>query len=219
MERVLFTGVTGLAPIAIAAGTTGQVLTATTGGQSSFQDLPSYAGDGVMVSTDAVAPTLSLLTLTTGEMVSGATNAIPTVIAAGTTGQVLTGVTGFAPTFQDPTSTFPGITTGNNIVFQNEGGKLMSVVVGTLPAAGGNSFGTVTLVGGTITVSTTSVTGSSIIFLSRVSIGSTGANPLGLLTIGPIVIGASFDIVAADPASASTTVATDVSVVAWMIVN
>jgi hypothetical protein len=67
--------------------------------------------------------------------------------------------------------------------------------------------GTATLVGGTVTVSTTSVTASSKIFLSRNTAGGT----VGDLRQGTIVAGTSFVINSAS--------GTDTSTVNWWIVN
>ncbi len=68
-------------------------------------------------------------------------------------------------------------------------------------------MGVATLVGGTITVSNTSVTASSRIFTSRQTAGGT----LGHLSIGTIVAGTSFVI--------NSSSATDTSVVAWLLIE
>src|SRR5688572_1793938 len=49
--------------------------------------------------------------------------------------------------------------------------KINAPAASNTTAAGSNAFGTVTLVGGTATVSTTAVTASSIILLTRQSVG------------------------------------------------
>lgn len=118
------------------------------------------------------------------------------------------------------TATLGAITaTNGNLVLGTAGNKIISSSVASTTTAGANSFGTVTLVNGTATISTTAVTASSIIILTRQSIGATGANPIGLLTVGTIVAGVSFVINAATTATANTNVTTDVSVVGWMIIN
>lgn len=118
------------------------------------------------------------------------------------------------------TATSGAITaTNGNLVLNTAGNKIVSTSVGTTTTAGANSFGSVTLVGGSATVSTTAVTASSLIFLSRLSIGATGANPVGILAVGTITASTSFVINAVTTAVANSNVATDVSVVAWMIVN
>ena len=67
--------------------------------------------------------------------------------------------------------------------------------------------GTATLVAGTVTVSTASVTTGDLIFVSRMNPGGT----LGHLSSGTIVDGVSFDIDSSDVA--------DTSDVAWMVVS
>ena len=118
------------------------------------------------------------------------------------------------------TATLGDITaTDGDVVLGTAGNKIMSTSVGTTTAAGANSFGTVTLVGGTATVATTSVTTNSIVLLTRQTIGATGAAALGLISRGTIVNGTSFVINALDPADATALIATDVSVVGYMIIN
>ena len=83
----------------------------------------------------------------------------------------------------------------------------------------GGASGTVTLVGGTATVTTPFVTANSKIVLSRQGIGATGAAALGILTVGTITSGTSFVINAVQPADATALQATDVSVIYWQIIN
>lgn len=111
------------------------------------------------------------------------------------------------------------VTLDADLHFGTAGNKIISDNVATTTTAGDNSFGTVTLVNGTATISTTSVTANSIIMLSRQGIGSTGAAALGVLTIGTIVAGTSFVITAVQPADATAAQTTDVSVIGWMIIN
>ena len=106
-----------------------------------------------------------------------------------------------------------------NLTFSNSGNKILSTSVATTTTAGANSFGSVTLVGGTATVSTTAVTANSLIYIWRQSIGATGAAALGQLTVGTIVAATSFVINAVQAANATALQATDVSVIGWMIVN
>ncbi len=118
------------------------------------------------------------------------------------------------------TATSGAITaTNGNVVLGTAGNKLVSTSVASTTTAGANSFGTVTLVNGSATVNTTAVTASSIIMLVRQSIGATGANPIGDLSVGTIVANTSFVINSAGTVTASTPVATDVSIVGWMIIN
>jgi hypothetical protein len=83
----------------------------------------------------------------------------------------------------------------------------------------GGASGTVTLVGGTATVTTPYVTARSQIVLSRQSIGATGAAALGMLTVGTITAGTSFVINAVQTASATSLQASDVSVIYWQLIN
>lgn len=116
------------------------------------------------------------------------------------------------------TATLGAITaTNGNFVLGTAGNKIISSSVASTTTAGANSFGTVTLVGGTATVSTSAVTASSIIILSRQSVGSSTA--LGQLTTGTIVASTSFVINAATQATPGTPLAADVSVIGWMIIN
>lgn len=181
----------------------------------------------------------------TWAVLGGATSAVGTInsnapiagnyVLAGTANQITATDTAGTTTFSIPaaftapgsvtattslTATLGAITaTNGNLVFGTAGNKILSTSVASTITAGANSFGTVTLVGGTATVSTTAVTANSIIMLTRMSIGATGAAPIGMLSVGTVVAATSFDINAATTATASTPVATDVSVVGWMIIN
>jgi hypothetical protein len=118
------------------------------------------------------------------------------------------------------TATLGAITaTNGNFVKGTAGNKDIYSSVASTTAAGANSAGTVTLVGGTATISTTAVTASSLIRLYRQGIGSTGTAALGIITRGTITAGASFVINAVQAADATALQASDVSVVFWEIVN
>lgn len=118
------------------------------------------------------------------------------------------------------TATLGNITaTNGNIVRGTAGNKDVYSSVATDGTAGANSAGTATLAGGTITINTTAVTASSIIRLYRQGIGATGAAALGILTVGTIVASTSFVINSVQAADATALQASDVSVVAWEIVN
>lgn len=118
------------------------------------------------------------------------------------------------------TSTLGNITaTNGNLVLGTAGNKLVSTSVATTTAAGANSFGTVTLVGGTATVATTAITTNSIVFLTRQTIGATGAAILGFISRGTIVNGVSFVINSLSQTDATALQASDVSNIGWMIVN
>jgi hypothetical protein len=105
------------------------------------------------------------------------------------------------------------------LVLGTAGNKIVSSSVASTTTAGANSFGTVTLVSGTATISTTAVTASSIIMLTRQSVGSTGAAALGMLSVGTIVASTSFVINSLVTANSGSVATTDVSVIGWMIIN
>jgi hypothetical protein len=118
------------------------------------------------------------------------------------------------------TATLGNITaTNGNIVRGSAGNKDIYSSVASTTAAGANSAGTVTLVGGTATISTTAVTANSQIRLYRQGIGSTGAAALGTLSRGTITPGVSFVINAVQAVDATALQASDVSVIGWEIVN
>jgi len=118
------------------------------------------------------------------------------------------------------TATLGNITaTNGNFVKGTAGNKDVYTSLATTTTAGANSAGTVTLVGGTATISTTAVTASSKIRIYRQSIGSTGAAATGNLSIGTITAGTSFVINSVLIATATSLATTDVSVVFWEIVN
>lgn len=114
---------------------------------------------------------------------------------------------------------FTTLTANGNIVKNVAGNKDVYTSVATTTAAGANSAGTVTLVGGTATIATTSVTANSKIRMTRQGVGATGAAALGDLSIGTISAGVSFVINAVQAANATALQASDVSVIFWEIVN
>ncbi len=190
--------------------TAGTGITATTGNiTASTGNLVSTLGS-VSAATTVTAGTG--ITATTGNIVASTGNITSTLgsVAAATT---VTGGTGV-------TATTGAITaTNGNLVLGTAGNKIVSTSVATTIAAGANSFGKVTLVGGTATVSTTAVTANSQIMLTRQTVGATGAAALGELSIGVIVGGTSFVINAWSQADATALAATDVSSIGWMIIN
>jgi hypothetical protein len=197
----------------LASGTTftaGTGITATTGNiVASTGNITSTLGS-VGAATTVTAGTG--ITATTGNIVASTGNITSTLGSVGAATTVTAGTS--------ITATLGNITaTNGNVVLGTAGNKLVSTSVGTTTAAGANSFGSVTLVSGSATVATSSVTAASLIVLWRQSIGATGANPLGELSVGTITPNTQFVITAATTASATTPVATDVSVVGWMIIN
>lgn len=205
-----------------AAGTSGQAFIS--GGA---------AADGAYGTLGVPGGGTGLATLTAHALYVGNGTSAPTALAVGATGTVLIGNTAADPSFSGSpsvsgsltaattiTATLGAITaTNGNVVLGTAGNKILSTSVGSTTAAGANSFGKVTLTGGTATVSTTSVTASSIIYLTRQGVGATGAAALGELSVGTIVAGTSFVINAWSQADATALAATDVSSIGWMIVN
>lgn len=148
---------------------------------------------------------------------------------SGTTNQVTVNTVAGVATVSLPASiTAPGSVTatlGNitatngNFVKGTAGNKDVYTSVSSTITAGANSAGTVTLVAGTATISTTSVTASSLIRLTRQNVGATGANATGNLSISTITASVSFRINAVLIADATALATNDLSVVFWEIVN
>jgi hypothetical protein len=171
-----------------------------------------------------IAGTASQITSTAGSSVI--TLSIPAAfIAPGsiastttiTSGSTLTATTSIASGTTITAGTSMSVTT--NLILVSAGSKVNHTSVGTTTAAGANSIGTVTLVGGTATIATTNVTAASLIRLTRMGVGATGANPLGLLSSGTITPGVSFVINAWSSTDATALAATDVSSILWEISN
>lgn len=191
-------------------GTASQIVT-TGAGSAIVWSLPAAItapGSLTTVTSLAAGTTVTAgtgITATTGNIVATAGNISTTAgsISSHTTLTAGTGITA----------------TNGNLVLGTAGNKF-SVPAATTTTAGANAFGSVTLVGGTATVATTAVTANSLIFISRLSIGATGANPLGELVVASPNAGMNFTINSVPYATANgMPVTTDVSVVAWMIIN
>ena len=156
------------------------------------------AGTGISSTTGNIVATAGNISATLGSMSAG------TSITAGTT----------------LTATLGAITaTNGNLVLGTAGNKILSTSVGTTTTAGANSFGSVTLVGGTATVNTSAVKTASLIVIWRQTVGATGAAALGHLCHGTIVDSTSFVINSNLTADATALATTDVSVVGYMIIN
>lgn len=186
------------------------------------------SGTSLAVTTSAtVGTTLGVTGLTTlaahtavGTANINASGAAATTIGTGGTGTVAIGnTTGNTAVTGTLTVSSTITATNGNLVLGTSGNKILSTSVGTTTAAGANSFGSVTLVGGTATVSTTSVNAASLIVVWRQTVGATGAAALGQLCHGTIVAATSFVINSNLTADATALAATDVSVVGWMIIN
>lgn len=143
------------------------------------------------------------LNLDGGALTAGTVSAVTTIIAGTTLTATLGNITA----------------TNGNIVRGTAGNKDVYTSVASTTTAGANSAGTVVLVGGTATISTTAVTASSQIRLYRQGIGATGAAALGNITLGTVTAGVSFVINAVQAADATALEASDVSVIGWEIVN
>lgn len=184
---------------------------------------PPVLGFGSTTPRPVHATTLSAVGATT----INTSGAAATTIGTGGTGVVSIGnatgntaVTGSLTASTTLTATLGNITaTNGNIVRGTAGNKDIYTSVASTTAAGANSAGKVTLVGGTATVSTTAVTASSQIRLYRQGIGATGAAALGILTLGTVTAGTSFVINAVQAADATALQASDVSSIGWEIVN
>lgn len=193
------------------------------------------AGSSLAVTTSAtIGTTLAVTGITTLAALNqtGTTNinisgSAITRIGNGGTGAVIIGnatgntsITGSLTVTTSITSNLGAITaTNGNLVLVAAGNKMLRTSVGTVAAAGANSIGSVVLVGGTVTVATTAVTASSLIQLTRQTVGATGAAALGELSVGTIVAGTSFVINSWQQANATALQATDVSVVNYEIIN
>lgn len=164
----------------------------------------------VSISSGVATLTIPATFIAPGSIASTTTIAAGTALSSGTT--IIAGTS--------ITATLGNITaTNGNIVRGTAGNKDVYSSVATTTTAGANSAGTVTLVGGTATVSTTAVTASSQIRLYRQGIGATGAAALGIITLGTVTASTSFVINAVQAANATALQASDVSVIGWEIVN
>lgn len=197
--------------IALGSGAVGGVvtLTASSGGAiSPAAGNINILGTANQITTAGAGSTITL-TLPAAITAPGSLTTT-TTLAAGTT---VTAGTGIVATTGNITAT------NGNIVRGTAGNKDIYTSVAAVAAAGANSAGTVTLVGGTVTVATTSVTAASQIRLYRQGIGATGAAALGIITLGTKTAGVSFVINAVQAADATALQASDVSSIGWEIVN
>ena len=203
------TGLTVTAGGAAITGTTGinvsgaAVTTIGTGGTG-----PVAIGNA----TGNTAVTGSLGTTTTLTAGTGITSTTGNIVASAGNISATLGSLSAATTV---TATLGAITaTNGNLVFGTAGNKIVGPYA-TSGTAGANSRGTITLGGGTATVSTSAFTANSLVHLSRQSIGASTA--LGELTIGANTPGVSFVVYAATLDTPATPLAADGSVVYWEI--
>lgn len=186
---------------------------------------------GQIVYTPAKSPTAFYLYGGSGNWIEFATNSGSIVAINGTTNQVTVTTVSGVSTISLPivmlapgsftattaivagtsiTSTLGNITaTNGNFVLGTAGNKLVYTSVATTTAAGANSAGTVALVGGTATVSTTAVGAASRIRLTCQALGTVSV-PSALCASAKST-GVSFTILASQ--------GTDTSTIFWEIVN
>jgi hypothetical protein len=213
----------------LTAAATGTVLAGSTGADPAFTASPSVTGS-VTAGTGLIATTGGLTVSAGGAAITGTTTintsgASVTSIGTGGTGAVNIGnatgntaVTGSLTASTALTATLGAITaTNGNLVLGTAGNKILSTSVATTTTAGANSFGSVTLSSGTATVATTAVTANSLIVTWRQAVGASTA--LGGISVGTITANTSFVVFAGTPATPATPLATDASVVGWMIIN
>lgn len=114
-------------------------------------------------------------------------------------GNNVTGLGSHTAVIGDSTQTKMGVF--GNLELQMLGNKIK------IPTGTNSSAGQATLVGGTVTVSTTAVTASSLIFLTNGGVSGTQ----GFLSVGTITAGTSFVI--------NSSSGTDTSTINWIIIN
>jgi hypothetical protein len=181
---------------------------------ASTDTYPDTSTAGALIAATATNTIGQIADVATGQaLMSGGVGIIPAYTGSPSFSGSVTAATTI-------TATAGAITaTNGNFVKGTAGNKDVYSSVGSGTSAGANSAGTVTLSSGTATVSTTAVTASSIIRIYRQSVGATGAAALGILSIGTITASTSFVINAVQAANATANQASDVSIVAWEIVN
>lgn len=217
------------------AGLAGEVLTSGGAGADPTWTTPTFPGTvggvGTIIRSDGtnwVATTNTFPnTAAAGDILMASGANVIGVLADVAVGQVLMSGGVGNPAYSGSPSVSGSLTAGTSITASNgnitlgtAGNKQIYTSVATNTAtAGANSAGTVTLIAGGITVSTTAVDTNSLIRLTRQSVGATGANDLGILSVGTITNGTSFVIDAWTVTDATTRQADDVSRVFWEIVN
>lgn len=203
--------------VATSAGTAGQILASGGAGADpnwTTATFPLTATAGSLIAATATNVIGQIADVATGQaLMSGGVGVIPAYTGSPSFSGSVTAGTSITATAGNITAT------NGNIVRGTAGNKDVYSSVASTTTAGANSAGTVTLVGGTATISTTAVTASSQIRLYRQGIGATGAAALGILTLGTVTASTSFVINAVQAADATALQASDVSVIGWEIVN
>lgn len=169
------------------AGTTNQITVTTTAGTATFSLPVAITAPGSLTTTTSLAATT---TVTGGTGVTATTGNV-----SATAGSVNAGTS--------ITATLGNITaTNGNLVLGTAGNKL-SITTGANASIGISAA----MTAGSITISTTAVTASSIIMLTAKTPGGTP----GILSVGTITAGTSFVI--------NSSSGTDTSTVQWLIIN
>lgn len=188
-------------------GTASEITSTGTAGTITLSLPAAITAPGSLTTTTTLAATTTItagtgITATTGNIVASAGNITATLgsVSAGTS--VTAGTT--------LTATLGNITaTNGNIVRGTAGNKDVYSSVGSNATAGANSAGSVALVGGTVVVSTTAVTASSLIRLTCQALGTVVVP--SALCVSAKSAGVSFTILSSE--------ATDTSTIFWEIVN
>lgn len=182
-------------------------------GNTAYQLIKNSGGVATWIESATLTPTLTTVTATTFQTATVATRTTfsgSTVSATGTDANI--GLTVTPKGNGDLT-----VTTGDVIA---SNGNIQATTIGTglVLAEGANArIGTATLVGGTIAVANTSVTANTRVYICRTSAGAV-PGALGSLIVTKNA-GVGFTIDAISPADGTSAVATDVSVVDWILVE
>lgn len=150
--------------------------------------------------------------ITVGNLITGGGTGFTegSVVFADSTGSLATDPTNLA--FNDSTNVFTAgaVTSLGNVIMSTAG-------TGVQIKEGSNArMGTATLASGTVTVSNTSITANTRVFVSRASKGSSTA--IGELSVPTQTASTSFVITALKPAD-GTTETGDLSVINWVLIE
>jgi hypothetical protein len=168
---------------------------------------PTFA---TVTATTVLATTATVTTFQTATAATRCTFSGNTIAAIGTDAAIGLTIT--------PKGTGALTVTTGNIIASN--GNLQSTTAGKglVLAEGANArMGTATLIGGTIAVANTSVTANTRVYICRTSAGGI-PGALGSLIVTKTA-GVGFTINAISPADGTSAVATDVSIVDWILVE
>lgn len=187
------------------------------GGSSA--DVATLTGD----SGGAISPTAGTIVIAGGTNITTVGTSSPGTITVNLDSAV-SGLTSLSSGTLAATTTITAGTnitsTAGNITATNGNLVLNTIGNGIQIKSGSNArIGTATLVGGTVTVANTSVTANTRIFLTRASVGATGAAATGNLVVGTVTPATSFVINSVQATDATALQATDVSVINWMLVE